>query len=93
MRNRQGGTPIAYGIDFGTTNSSIAVTYRDRVDVVPVESGPLAQILPSIIYLNRDRNRAAGQEAIEQFLIAGAVKTQCGGCDLVQFFGGQRETD
>jgi hypothetical chaperone protein len=93
MRNRQSSAPIAYGIDFGTTNSSIAAAYRDRIDVVPVESGPLTEILPSIIYLNRDRNRAAGQEAIEQFLTTGAMKTQCGACDLVQFFGGQRETD
>lgn len=93
MSNRQSGAPVAYGIDFGTTNSSIAVAYRDRVDVVPVEKGNLPDILPSIIYLNRDRNRAVGQEAVEQFLITGSMKTLCGGCELVQVFQGQRETD
>jgi hypothetical chaperone protein len=93
MTNYQGAAPIAYGIDFGTTNSSIAVAYRDRVDVVPVERGALAEVLPSIIYLNRDRNRAAGQEAVEQFLVTGSMKTQCGVCELVHYFGGKRETD
>lgn len=93
MTGRADGAPIAYGIDFGTTNSSIAVTYRDRVSVVPVERGSLAEVLPSIIYLNRDRNRAAGQEAIEQFLVTGPMKTQCSACEHVQFFGGKRESD
>lgn len=93
MTNREGAAPVAYGIDFGTTNSSIAVAYRDRLDVVPVETGPLDEVLRSIVYLNRDRNRAAGQEAIEQFLVTGSVKTRCGGCELVYSFQGQRETD
>jgi hypothetical chaperone protein len=93
MSSRPNGTPIAYGIDFGTTNSSIAVAYHDRVDVVPVERGPVAEVLPSIIYLNRDRNRAAGQEAVEQFLVTGSTKTQCGACEHVHFFAGKRESD
>ncbi len=43
----------------------------------------MPEILPSIIYLNRDRNRAAGQEAVEQFLVTGSQKTPCGRCNLV----------
>jgi hypothetical chaperone protein len=85
--------PVGYGIDFGTTNSSIAVAYRDRIEVVPVETGEIEEILPSIIYLNRDGNRAAGQEAVEQFLVTGSTKTQCGRCDLVQLVLGHRESD
>jgi len=84
--------PVAYGIDFGTTNSSIAVAYRDRVEVVPVESGGMPEILPSIIYLNRDRNRAAGQEAIEQFLVTGSQRTACGRCSLVHVYDRRRES-
>lgn len=89
---RRNGEPVAYGIDFGTTNSSIAVAYRDRVQVIPVESGSTTEILPSIIYLNRDRNRAARQEAIEQFLITGSQKTSCGRCSLVQVIDRRRES-
>ncbi len=90
---RKDDQPVAYGIDFGTTNSSIAVAYRNRIEVLPVESGNMPQILPSIIYLNRDRNRAAGQEAVEQFLVAGSIKTTCGHCGLVYVVNGKRESD
>ena len=92
MIGRRKSEPVAYGIDFGTTNSSIAVAYRDRIEVIPVESGITPEILPSIIYLNRDRNRAAGQEAIEQFLVTGSLRTPCGRCSLVHVIGGRRES-
>jgi hypothetical chaperone protein len=92
MTSRRSSEPVAYGIDFGTTNSSIAVAYRDRIEVIPVESGSTPEILPSIVYLNRDRNRAAGQEAIEQFLITGSQKTACGRCSLVHVIDGHRES-
>jgi hypothetical chaperone protein len=93
MIGRRNGEPVAYGIDFGTTNSSIAVAYRDRIEVIPVETGSTPEILPSIIYLNRDRNRAAGEEAIEQFLVTGSLKTRCGRCSLVDVIDGRRESD
>ena len=92
MTSRRSSEPVAYGIDFGTTNSSIAVAYRDRIEVISVESGSTSEILPSIVYLNRDRNRAAGQEAIEQFLITGSRKTACGRCSLVHVIDGHRES-
>lgn len=94
MTGRRGNSePVAYGIDFGTTNSSIAVAYRDRIEVVPVETGVIPEVLPSIIYLHRDGNRAAGLEAVEQFLITGSAKTICSRCDLVQLIQGRRESD
>ncbi len=92
MIGRRTSEPVAYGIDFGTTNSSIAVAYRDRIEVLPVESGDSPEILPSIIYLNRDRNRAAGEEAIEQFLVTGSLKTPCGRCGLVHVIDGRRDS-
>ena len=30
--------PIGYGIDFGTSNSTVAIAYADRVEVVPLGS-------------------------------------------------------
>lgn len=92
MIGRRNSEPIAYGIDFGTTNSSIAVAYRDRIEVIPVEPGSTPEILPSIIYLNRDGNRAAGQDAIEQFLVTGSLKTPCARCSLVQVIDDHRES-
>jgi hypothetical chaperone protein len=92
MTSRRSSEPVAYGIDLGTTNSSIAVAYWDRIEVIPVESGTTPEILPSIVYLNRDRNRAAGQEAVEQFLITGSQKTACGRCSLVHVIDRHRES-
>jgi hypothetical chaperone protein len=85
--------PIAYGIDFGTTNSSIAVAYPGRVEVVPVEAGSMAEVLSSIVYLHRDRNRAAGREAVEQFLVTGAHATRCQRCELVEWADGRGYSD
>jgi hypothetical chaperone protein len=93
MIRRRADAPIAYGIDFGTTNSSIAVAYPGRVEVIPVETTAMPEILPSIVYLHRDKNRAAGREAVEQFLVTGSHKTRCGRCDLVEWSGGRRESD
>jgi hypothetical chaperone protein len=59
---------LAYGIDFGTTNSSIAVAYDDGVEVVSIDGSP---VMPSIISLDATGNRLAGDRAVQQFL-AGA---------------------
>lgn len=93
MRRRRTEAPVGYGIDFGTTNSSIAVAYPQRVEVVPVETGTMPEILPSIVYLHRDKNRAAGQDAVEQFLVTGSLKTQCSRCSLVYSDFGKRTSD
>src|SRR5262245_41423893 len=90
---RSRGEPIAYAIDFGTTNSSIAIAYPGGVEIVPVEGGALPQVLPSIVYVHRDRNRAAGREAVEQFLITGSQRTQCSACDLVQWEDGRGHSE
>ena len=93
MMRRQADVPIAYGIDFGTTNSSVAVAYPGRVEVVSVEASGIPEILPSIVYLHRDKNRAAGREAVEQFLVTGSHKTRCSRCDLVEWSGGRGASD
>jgi hypothetical chaperone protein len=93
MRRERAEAPVGYGIDFGTTNSSIAVAYPGRVEVVPVETGTTPEILPSIVYLHRDKNRAAGQDAVEQFLVTGSLKTQCSRCSLVYWDLGKRASD
>ena len=77
--------PVAYGIDFGMTNSSISVAYSNGtiglVDIGAISAMPHS--LPSITYLHRDGVRMAGRAAIEQFLITGSHSTICKKCSLI----------
>ncbi|HKC18085.1 MAG TPA: Hsp70 family protein [Candidatus Dormibacteraeota bacterium] len=76
--------PLGYGIDFGTSNSSISVAYPDRVEVVQVGRSA-ARTLPSFVYLHRGGRRAAGDEAIKTFLVSGHEKTDCWNCPLAPY--------
>jgi hypothetical chaperone protein len=76
--------PLGYGIDFGTSNSSISIAYADRVDVVSLgRSG--SKTLPSFVYLHRDGHRGAGDEAVKKFLVSGHEKTDCWNCSLAPY--------
>ncbi len=77
--------PVGCGIDFGTSNSAIAVAYADRVDVVPLGPSPSATTLPSFVYLHRGGKRAAGDEAVRTFLKSGHEKTDCWKCPLAPY--------
>jgi hypothetical chaperone protein len=77
--------PIAYGIDFGTSNSAIAIAYRDRVEVVPAESGLPGLTLASVAYLHRDGDRRAGDAAIARYLAQGHLRHTCLHCPLVRY--------
>ncbi len=68
--------PIAYGIDFGTSNSLISIAWPDRVEVLDVGGRRVPENLPSVIYLNADGNRDAGDRAIEQFLVSAGVNSR-----------------
>ena len=77
-------TPLAYAIDFGTSNSSIAVAYDDGVELVAVEdNSSLPESLPSIVYLHRSGQRSAGISAVQQYLVTGGQSTRCSACELV----------
>lgn len=75
-------SPLAYGIDFGTSNSSISIAYPDRVELVDVGTAN-PEILPSIVYLHRNGQRAAGEDAVQQHLVTGSARTRCSRCELV----------
>jgi hypothetical chaperone protein len=67
-------TPIAYGIDFGTSNSAISIAYPEHAELVPL--GPNgADVLPSVVYIDTMRQRLAGDQAVRQYLVAGSFKT------------------
>jgi hypothetical protein len=76
--------PVGYGIDFGTSNSAVAVAYADRVEVVTVGS---SKTLPSFVYLHRAGRRTAGDEAVKTFLKSGHEKTDCWSCSLAHTAG------
>lgn len=77
--------PVGYGIDFGTSNSAIAVAYPDRVDVLPMAPSRTAQVLPSFVYLHRSGRRLAGTEGVKTFLTSGHDKTDCWRCPLAPY--------
>ena len=60
---------IGIGLDFGTTNSTVAVWESDRVtyvDLDPVAANP--KIMPSALYLDRAMGRSVGAAAIDRYL-------------------------
>ena len=83
-------SPLAYGIDYGTSNSAVAVAYPDRVEVVPAESGLPGLTLASVAYLHRDGDRRAGEAAIQEYLAKGHLRHTCLHCPLVRYMA---ETD
>lgn len=86
-------TVLGYGIDFGTTNSAISIAYDDRVDVVDVEPrSSLPTMLPSMVYLHRNRNRLAGTQAAENFMVTGRNRHSCSACPLVKLVNGEADT-
>lgn len=82
--------PIAYGIDFGTTNSAIAVAYDDGTTEVLAAPEELTQ---SLIYLHRNMNRLVGQDAVRAFLNTAGVRTNCARCELVDWELGVAQTE
>ena len=60
-------TTISCGIDFGTSNSSIAVANGGKIDLVPVENGQVT--IPSAIFFRRMDNKPSfGRTAVSAFL-------------------------
>ncbi len=76
--------PLGYGIDFGTSNSSVSIAYADRVEVLTL-GGSASRTLPSFVYLHRAGRRAAGNEAVRTFLVSGHEKTDCWNCPLAPY--------
>lgn len=59
----------SYGLDFGTSNSSIAIARGGSIDVLPVD--PAAgnpAVLSSVLYVDHTGKACIGSEAIRQFV-------------------------
>jgi len=58
---------LRFGIDFGTSNSAVAVADGDRVRVLPLD--PVAgETMPSVLYVRRDGSSLVGHAAIDRYL-------------------------
>jgi hypothetical chaperone protein len=59
--------PLRFGLDFGTSNTSLAVWDGHRSDVLPLD--PLAgAAMPTVLYVRRDGSSIVGRPAIEAYL-------------------------
>jgi len=60
--------PIAYGIDFGTSNSTVAAATPSGIKSLGKLTSPG---IPSLLYVDQTRQTLIGDKAAEQFLIVG----------------------
>jgi len=79
----QGGIPVGCGVDYGSSNSAVALAYPDRVEVVDDAAGEA--LAPSTLYLHRDGRRVAGTRASELFFRSGHERTICARCGLAEY--------
>jgi hypothetical chaperone protein len=75
--------PVGCGIDYGSSNSAVAVAYPDRVEVVGELGGSV--LAPSSLYLHRDGRRVAGAPAEGLFFSTGHQRTICARCSLARY--------
>jgi hypothetical chaperone protein len=59
--------PLAYGIDFGTSNCSIAVAVDGGSEIGVVNTRG-DTVMPSIVYVDATRNRLAGLDAVDNYI-------------------------
>ncbi len=59
---------VKVGIDFGTSNSGVAVYDGQRVQLLPVDPrNVLPEVIKTVLYITRDYRPSIGQEAVEHY--------------------------
>src|SRR5687767_15968375 len=59
---------VKVGIDFGTSNSGVAVYDGTRVKLLPVDpKNILPEVIKSVLYITHDYRSSIGQEAVETY--------------------------
>ena len=59
---------IKVGVDFGTSNSGVAVYDGGRVHLLPVDPrNVLPEVIKTVLYITRDYRPSIGQEAVEHY--------------------------
>jgi len=60
--------PLHVGLDFGTSNSGVAVSDGERVRLLPIDKdNVLPEVVKSILYITRDYQHYIGQQAVELY--------------------------
>ena len=77
-------TAFACGLDFGTSNSTVALAGPEGVRVVRSDARG-GEIAPSLIYLHRAGRRLAGSAAEMTFFTSGHERTACLECSLAPY--------
>ena len=75
---------LACGIDFGTSNSTVALATDAGPRIVRADLDG-ADIAPSLIYVHRAGRRLAGAEAEKTFFTTGHERTACLECSLAPY--------
>jgi hypothetical chaperone protein len=59
---------LKVGVDFGTSNSGVAVYDGQRVRLLPVDSkNVLPEVIKTVLYITKDYRTMIGQEAVEMY--------------------------
>lgn len=59
---------LKVGLDFGTSNSGVALHDSDGVRLLPIDpENPIPEVVKTILYVTRDHRTYIGQEAIELY--------------------------
>src|ERR1041384_6538054 len=59
---------VKVGIDFGTSNSGVALYDRGRVHLLPVDpKNVIPEVIKTVMYVTRDYRSSIGQEAVEHY--------------------------
>src|SRR5207245_11100783 len=60
-------SPMRFGLDFGTSNTSLAVNDGSSTRVLPID--PVAgETMPTVLYVRRDGTPIVGRAAIDAYL-------------------------
>lgn len=60
--------PLKVGIDFGTSNSGVAVSDGSKVQLLPVDPKNITpEVVKTILYVTRDQKAFIGQEAVDLY--------------------------
>ena len=65
---------MIFGLDFGTTNSTLSININGKVEVIDIdEYNPAGKTMRSVLYFDEDKNIYTGQEAINHYIADGAT--------------------
>src|SRR5207245_4366429 len=62
-----GSAVMRFGLDFGTSNTSLALWKEGRSTVLPIDR-IVGETMPTVLYIRRDGSALVGREAIDAYL-------------------------